>query len=194
MADTGWKLPGTAVANRTIAGSDDDWTGADNIKVDDFSNASVTMGAGAESSGLAASNFDFSAIPAGATIDGIEAQVGAYTASLSSVSVAALRLILADNSDGSVSKHADLTFFNTFPTTDEVGGAADLWSETITRANVQDIDWGFFIGVQTSGLGDGGNVDFMQMKVYYTEAGGGGSGPRLAAGRGISRGNFRGAM
>ncbi len=78
MSDTGFIFPGTMVGNRTIAGSDVDWTSPDNAKADDTSVASANIGPGDESSGLAASNFDFTSIPDSARIDGIEIRVGDY--------------------------------------------------------------------------------------------------------------------
>ena len=166
MADTGWKFPGTG-ANRPIA-SQVDWGNPGNVTADDGSTAAVTMGTFGLSDGLAASNFDFSSIPAGSTIDGIETRVGDY-ASFEPVIFVAGNLILADDSDGSVSKHTELAEPSFFNTTDEMGGAAELWTETPTRTDVTDVDWGFFVAVQHFAVGIGNiTVDFMQMKVYYT--------------------------
>jgi len=169
MADTGFVFPGTAAGNRASAGNAD-WTNPDEIKASDATDTFVAIGGDWTSNGLAASNFDFSSIPVDSAIDGIEIQVGSYEKTGGTVTFIECSLILADDSDGSVSKHADLAVPITSLQTDEAGGAADLWDETISRANVQDADWGFFVrGGGTSF--DFLRIDFLQMKVYYTEPG-----------------------
>jgi len=166
MADTGWKFPGTAVGNRPVAGAGENWASPDNIKADDGSDASVMGFEPWRSYGLAATNFDFSGIPGGSTIDGIEVRVGDYSDDGGTV-WGVCKLILADDSDGSVSKHADLATPGSLQT-DEAGGSVDLWSETIGLSDVQDSDWGFFVTGEGN-LFETLSVDFMQMKVYYTE-------------------------
>jgi len=167
MADTGFKFPGTAVANRTISGSDFDWTNQDNIKLDDGSNADAISVAGDEqSSGLAASNFDFSVIPTGAHIDGIEIRIEHNQAS-GIITWAALRLILSDNSDGSDDRNGELSVPSGNPT-DDVGGATDLWSETISSTDVKNSNFGFFVGCDII-LAGTLEVDFMQMRIFYHE-------------------------
>ena len=170
MADTGFLFPGTAVGNRAITDSDADWTDFNNIKADDANTALIVLTSpGSTSSGLAGSNFDFSSIPAGATIDGIEIQVGDYIRDSNVQEWVVLRLILADDTDGSANKEADLIEPTTSLQTDEGGGASDLWSETISEGDVKDVDWGFFVGSDLIS-GPGGpdlDVDFMRMKVYY---------------------------
>ena len=120
MADTGFLFPGTAVGNRAITGGDRNWINTDNIKADDTSDATwFSISANEQSNGLAASNFDFSGIPAGSTIDGIEVRVGDYSGSSNSVFTwDVLRLILADDSDGSVNRNTDLTAPTTSDQTD----------------------------------------------------------------------------
>ena len=170
MADTGFLFPGTAVGDRTITGSDVNFGNPDNIKIDDTLVASAFLSnAGDTSAGLAGSNFDFSSIPAGSTIDGIEIKVGDYFAGSGTWAWDVIRLILADDTDGSENKNADLTPLDATERTEETGGASDLWSESISRDNVTDADWGFFLGTRlASGFFAASDVDFMQMKVFYT--------------------------
>ena len=167
MADTGFVFPGTGVGNRTITGGDVNWTNPA-ITGDDGDNAFWNTSSQPEqSNGLAGSNFDFSSIPAGSTIDGIEVQVGDYESGGANT-WEVLRLILADTTDGSVSKHADLLAITGSLQTDEAGGASDLWSETIGRTDVQDSDWGFFVGQEATEDFQSSSIDFFKMKVYYT--------------------------
>ena len=170
MADTGFKFPGTMVGNRAIVGADVTWTDADNAKADDGSLATCTVTGTQDSFGLAASNFDFSSIPAGATIDGIEIRVGDYKNSTGPTEIwPILRLILSDNSDGSDDKSAEMSAWSIFLQTDEAGGATELWGENLTRADVQDVNFGFFHDVHTLGPERNYEVDFMQMRVFYHE-------------------------
>lgn len=172
MADTGFIFPGTMVGNRTISGGVQVWFQEDNAKLDDGNFASYSTVLSAVSSfGLAATNFDFSGIPSGATIDGIEIRVGDYNEdSAADFTFEVLRLILADNSDGAISKHADLSVPTSGAQTDEAGGANDLWTESLSRSDVVDADFGFFIGMDTAATFSTINVDFMQMKVFFTPA------------------------
>jgi len=170
--DTGFLFPGTAVGNRTVSGGDKDWSNPDEIKADDGRDTDVFISSqGDESNGLAATNFDFSAIPAGVTIDGVETQIGDYFIDGGLWGRKNIRLILADNTDGSENKVAEWTNWTGVAQTDEQGGASDLWSETITRADVQDADWGFFISANLAvdaSPPHSAFVDFMKMKVYYS--------------------------
>jgi len=180
MADTGFVFPGTAVGNRAVTSSTSDWVNPDNIKADDSTDSqnNTLLDDTEFTSGLAASNFDFSSIAAGATIDGIEIQ-NKYKEDDAPdfFTFKIISLILADDSDGSVSKHSDLTAPISIYTTDEAGGASDLWSETISDTDVKDVDWGWFQSQLSNSSNGLTQVDFMRMKVYYTV-----SGPEVGAG------------
>ena len=83
-----------------------------------------------------------------------------------------MSLILADNSDGSVSKHGDLAAWTQVQQIDEAGGATDLWTETLSLANVQDVDFGFFYGntvTQESPVADS-DVNYLHMRVFFSLA------------------------
>lgn len=170
MADTGWKFPGTTSGIRDSGGTES-WANPGNIAADDGSVASVTHSGFASSLGLSGTNFDFSVIPSGSTIDGIEAQVGDYREALTSALWAETGLALADQSDGTEDKFSELAAITGSNQTDQMGGASDLWSETIARSDVQDIDWGFWVRTQDFDNGSTVHIDFMQMKIYYTEGG-----------------------
>jgi len=170
MADTGFLFPGTTAGDRTITGGDSNWLNSGNITADDTSNATWEPSGLQQSNGLAASNFDFSSIPAGSTIDGIEIRAGDFKASVDSPAWDVLRLILADDSDGTENKNGELIAWTGSDQTDEAGGSSDLWSETIGLSDVQDVDWGFFVGGSGDGFGSLLEIDFLQMKVYFTAA------------------------
>lgn len=169
MADTGWQFPGTTSGSRgtgTFA-----WVSHADITADDGNSASCSVITGPNSSqGLAGASFGFSGdIPAGATIDGIEVQVGDWAMSpADNITWTDVQLILADDSDGTEDKSSDFSAWNTTVQTEAAGGASDLWSETVDRADVIDVDWGFFIRVDGA-TNDVAVVDYFRMKIYYSE-------------------------
>ena len=173
MADTGFVFPGTANSSRAVTGADSIWTDADNIKADDTSAATNSMGTD-RTFGLAGSNFDFSGIPAGSTIDGVETST-AYEYNVTAITwtsavAGGCNLILADDSDGSENKQDELAAPTDAEQTDQAGGASDLWGETIALSDVQDVDWGYFHAMDGAVPNPEGVVEFMSMKVYYTSA------------------------
>jgi len=169
--DTGWVFPGTMVGNRTIAGSDTDWSNVDNCKADDSSEAETTsaLGENESSSGLAASNFNFS-IPVGSFITGIEIRfedVSAPDHSGGGHIFTTIKLILADDSDGSVTETSPSIVAT--PQTFDFGGQLDLWSELIGRDDVVNSNFGFFCGsTNNTTFVSKTQIDSMQMKVYYS--------------------------
>ncbi len=181
-ANSGWQFPATMVNNRTIAGSDADWSNADNCKADDASNATASLLSAEITSGLAASNFDFSSVPVGADIVGIEVRVGDRRLSSGAGRYEFLNLILADDSDGSENKGANQSWSGT-AATDDRGGEFDLWGETFTDTDVKDVDFGFYISTEAVFGSAGFEVDFLQMRVHWVaEAGETASGtPSLTA-------------
>lgn len=170
MADTGVVYPSTSVGNRTISGGTVDWSSASNIEAKDSTYASASLAFNL-TRGLAGSNYDFSGIPAGSTIDGIEGILGTYgLGGPSSIPVSDFRLILADGSDGSENKEDEMSDWTSTYGTDTAGGASDLWGETIALSDVQDADWGLFVGADGSAGLVTVDVDSIAMKIYYTES------------------------
>jgi len=172
MADTGFLFRGSTTGSRARTGHSTAWSDPGNITADDGSDATwVDDDAVDGCLGLAGSNFDFSGIAGGSTIDGIEIQIGDYQVDFPFSDFDDVKLILADDSDGSENKALEITTPTGTPNTDEAGGASDLWSETIGLSDVQDVDWGFFVAGIEIGSADVWKIDFMKMKVYYTEGG-----------------------
>jgi len=165
---TDWKFPGTMVGNRAIVGSDADWVNADNAKLDDGVLTTVDLVNNLDiSSGLAAQNFDFSVIPVGSKIEGIEVKVEGYFLSATLMSFIDCKLINAAGVDGAEDKNTELTAPTTSPQESIAGSPTDLWQEDWTSADILDIDFGFFIGVNTNATRTF-SVDSMQMRVHYT--------------------------
>lgn len=164
--NTGWKFPGTMAGNRSSTGGTLAWSNPDNAKADDGSTASVVLGTG-HSLGLAATNFDFSVIPAGATIDGVEIRFGDYDSNSNNCATRDCRLILPDDSDGIDERASELPEPTTTLATNDVGGFNNHWLQGFTRADVQDVDFGFFVAIGRITANPFINVDFMQMRVFY---------------------------
>ena len=172
VTDTGWKFPGTAADNdaRSIPGANSLWANESNILADDGSVASWAVGPTPPdvSYALSATNFDFSSIPTGAVIVGVEVRVGDHQqVGGSGLSWTFLQLILADNSDGTENRNASLTAPSGSLVTDDVGGASDSWSETLRAADVQNSNFGFYVSQTGTDADDDFDVDFMQMKIYW---------------------------
>jgi hypothetical protein len=173
MSDTGFVFPGTASGFRGLGSAF--WSNPDNIKTDIDTAASASIiGVFEETFGLAATNFDFSGIPVGSTIDGIEVEVGEYSSNEASAFWFELRLILADDSDGSENKSGDLTSLGSASdVTSTAGGATDKWGESISLADVQNSDWGCVVSAESGAGGDVDvDVEWLRMKVYFTEPAG----------------------
>lgn len=113
-------------------------------------------------------NFGFS-IPTGSQIDGIEVSVEA--ASFLSGTPAQFELTPRYNGRASAANTQNTGNFGTTDSTLTVGGASDLWGRTWTVGDFSDAN--FSIRVQENAAS--GTVlmelDHIQVKVYYTEAG-----------------------
>ncbi len=173
MADTGWVLPGTGSLNTSVG--TETWETPGGITGIGGAAAVIDWSTGTKSSYyLRASNFGFS-IPSGATIDGIEIR---YLRSMNSVtdSLETKRIRLVDDS-GTV-RSTDRAVAGQWPTSpalEAVGGAADLWGESAgfwTPAKINDADFGVVIqaGTVSSGVTPDGEVDYVQIRVHYTES------------------------
>ena len=168
MADTGFIDAGTAAGNRT--GGTVDWVNPDNAKTIAALNATVTVNINT-SRGLALTNFGFGAlIPVGSTIDGIEVAVDNHVKDVGDATWTQLRLILADDTNGAENKASELTQISTIQTIgDTAGGPTDLWSETITRDDVIDVDWGAFAQVFNDVAANSTvSIDRIAMRIFYT--------------------------
>ena len=173
MATTGFKFP--TVGSETFAGGGTiPWssTSEQNITADDASYASVILGPFLDSYYLVGDVFGFSAfISAGSTIDGITVRVIDASESGTTTGWGALYLQLADGSMATnENKAAELTILNIVSATSDAGGASDLWSETITRADVVDVDWGVRLKIVNANGDSTVIIDAIQMEIAYTES------------------------
>lgn len=173
MADTGWKFPNVAVGNYDTGGTGA-WSDPNNIKADDGSSASITRNTSVGSLGLAAKDFDFSAVPDGATIDKIEIRIGDYLADdlTDTPRFIGIELVMPDGISESVGA-SDTTNFPitlSLQTNDGTGIVNDTFEEVFTKTDVNDVDFGFVILADLAGTTSTlFEVDFMQMRVFFHE-------------------------
>lgn len=173
MAVTDWKSPGT-VGEKSLSGSFTDWANENNIKFSNNSYASNNapgLSYGDYTTYLYASNFGLS-IPAGATIDGIEARIERYG---QSGAIKDYRVSLVNSSGGvtTADKKNATNWASSDPDTYvKYGSPSDLWGETWSVSDINDADFGIVLSAQGTDP-DSGNylyVDHIQIRVYYTES------------------------
>lgn len=179
MASTGATIVGTGASDSSYGSHA--WTDAGFITANDASNARVTVsGTTNPTEYLKGTNCGLS-VPSGATIDGIEVVIECNDNASFDTIFDRVRIVKADGSIGTTDKSTGASLAST-PTTYTFGGASDLWGESWTDTDVNDIDF----GVVFSFLANNGSnfifalVDYISINVYYTEAAGGGAAPRLA--------------
>lgn len=174
MASIGPIYPGTLASDSTGSGGFTAWTSPSNAGASDNTRANAFMsGATKPSHYLKATNFDFSAIPAGATIDGIEVLIEkADIGGLANNQDSQVKIIKG-GTVGSTNKADTSTNWSGTDTTITYGSSTDLWGETWTDTDIKASTFGTaFMATTNSGgkVGSNAAVDGIQIKVYYTEA------------------------
>lgn len=178
MADTGAKLPGSVNAEVSDDNSRD-WGGGpasgpwSNVQADDGTLAAHFIEPGNQTDTASAYNFDFSAIPDGATIDGIVVVCeGCETTNGRDCSWNLAILTTDGGSTTTGSNNATTTIFAGGSVNITHGGPSDTWGASLTSAIVKNSGFGVNLRGQSD---DGANVqlklDSVQMTVYYTESG-----------------------
>jgi len=171
MAVTSYNSPGTT-ANADRDGSNT-WIDTDNVKISDNSRASApSTSKNNYCDWLRVTNFGFS-IPVGATINGIEVQIEHFRISSSQNpidSAVYLRKTIGQVGDN---------FADGTPWTEEIdeiftyGDATELWGTTWSVADINSSDFGLDFSVLADGSATKPEVDHIQIRIHYTEAGGG---------------------
>lgn len=167
MADTGWVISGTQQNVDRSNGTA--WTNPTNAETSNNSHALATLAKMFDSSDwLRVTNFDFSAIPAGATLDGIEVRIERKASFADRIGDVDVDLVL----DG-VEKGDDKAAAGYWPTSDtnkDYGGASDTWNSSLTIANIKDS--GFGVQIAALNIDETTSrtayVDCIWIKIYYT--------------------------
>lgn len=180
MAVTDWKYPGTAAS--VVVGSDYvDWTNPNNIKADDTSYATISLNKLGISDRLVGSNFGFtnSDVPSGSAINGIEFII-ARSSDVANQAFDIYVYVYKTSTDFG-SNLSSATKYPTSITEATYGGATNLCGLTITQAQVVSSDFAIHLGCTSSNGTSLISVDYIKIRVYYTE-GGGGPSPAIKVG------------
>ena len=168
MAVTDYKTPATCAS---VDLGNEDWADFNNAKVSDNAYASSALPKlGGMSDWLRATNFDFSVISSGATIDGIEVKIE-HKAGLAS-SVYDLNLYLRKTSGQVGSNKASASYWPTSDAEATYGGATDKWGTTWLDTDIKSSNFGMDIEA-VNGNADNAvtaYVDCISIRIYYTEA------------------------
>lgn len=129
---------------------------------------------------LKLTNYGF-AIPAGATINGVQLQIrnAGIATGTGFFAWNAIRLVNASGTIGSVNKATGT--LSSSPTTTSFGGSADTWSGEASAIDWNDADAGCAISIGTTPTITGDSylyVYFVQIIITYTEAPAAGTSPR----------------
>lgn len=168
MADTGWVIASGATNNTGIGTAA--WTGLGEIAVDGDLNRATVFLAGGEISNYLEVAFASLAVPSGSTVDGIEFKGVSFSGFATyDHAVRAVKSGAVGSTDRSSATHwnglSELIW----------GGAADLWGETWTVAQVNAI--AVAISCEHLAKGGDGGIDAVYARITYTAGGGGGSIP-----------------
>jgi hypothetical protein len=115
---------------------------------------------------LALTNFNFAALPANITIDGITA-----TVTRSSTGGTALDVIIELIKGGAIQTAANRANAIAWPaalTAVNYGGATDLWNNTWTRADIAAANFGIAISATRNGANTTAAIDAVTITVHYT--------------------------
>ncbi|MCK7460631.1 MAG: hypothetical protein MZU84_00340 [Sphingobacterium sp.] len=158
-------LAGTAAGNSGTT----KWTNPNDAK--DINNvwATTPVSSTTASKALVLTNFSFPAIPVNATITGIEVVIDRhYTTSNIHVIDGMIQLSLSGSAIGQ--NKANATYWPlTNDATSTYGGPSDLWSTSLTPANINTSTFGVRIKAKGDGNGTAmAYVDYATIKVYYT--------------------------
>lgn len=158
MADTGFKTTG-AVA------SSSGWSNMTTTRINTSDNSRATTIAGGFDVATL-NNYGFG-IPSGATIDGIEVQCEFNNNVFGNT--ATVQFSLSHNNGTNYTAAKSNTVTGTTDTTRTYGGATDTWGRSWTDSEFADGT--FLVKIEgKTGVGGTCRVDWLAIKVYYTEA------------------------
>jgi hypothetical protein len=176
MADTGWVDPGTMGENSSVGSYG--WTSLNNAKALGGGTAESEIEDAREGCYyIVATNYDFSSIPAGSTINGIEARCRcSESGSGSDIIFNEWKMYVA----GSLSAYSGLGGLHDDITNVlfdyDIGGALNDWGfSAVALSDVQHSGFGHAVELLDDGAGSGdiAYVDHMPMKIHYTAPAGG---------------------
>lgn len=146
------------------------WANPDRITGQDSLYASANFSSVQQTNYLEASNFDFSSIPAGSTINGIVVTINRFqSGTYSAITDKVISLILEGSLIGTGKVPPGGSWSPIMPTPVSFGGSSDLWGTSVTLANIQDSTFGVVLSINgAGGLTNVGFVDYISMTITYT--------------------------
>ncbi|MGF7160115.1 hypothetical protein FHS85_001738 [Rhodoligotrophos appendicifer] len=169
MPDTGWVLGGSAISS----GSGVAWSTPEAVlAASDVSFASASLSLfNTSSAALQVTGFDFSSIPDGGEIVGLELRIRRQRNSSSSGSVAdgTVRPLLGGSAAGN--SKASGTSWPTGFTDADYGSAADLWGLTPSAAQIKASNFGISISASRGSGSPAPNIATVWMRVHFEASG-----------------------
>ncbi len=168
MADTGFKAP---TANEDEGSTE--WVNRNNLHADDTSATTGNTG----NNGISTSrwkNFTFG-VPAGATIDGIEGTIRGYDAFGDAGWYLNLYLSYDGGTSWTSAKRVPASGdFGGTPGSKQTwtfGGSADTWGRSWDASEFSDANFKIRIAYQGDNYTEDASLEYLALKVYYTEGG-----------------------
>lgn len=164
MASQGPLSPGTCTNGLR-------WTNASNMATSNNTYSGVSFTADNQTAQCFAQNYGFS-IPTGSTINGISITIE-KRADGGTTKDAIVSLFRPDGATTSIGNRADTsTFWVYSKMTTTYGSSSDLFEETWTAEDINDVDFGVFFRLSCNYQFATPGVDFISVTVYYTAGGG----------------------
>lgn len=172
MASEGPNSPATAVDDAgvgTIA-----WTNPGNVLASDDVRATVALALNEISHYVKVTDFGF-AIPAGATIDGVIAEIERQANAATGIRDEEVKLVKGGTISGDNKADQATAWPQNTDAYRSYGGAADLWGLTWSDTDINATTFGVALACKNYDVPSRtGRVDHVRMTVHYTAAGGGG--------------------
>lgn len=174
MSTTGAKYPTLGQTISESPWSDNTWSYPTRIYADDGSSAYITASTydtGDQSRVLKATGFDFSAIPDGATINGVIVRVNTWYAN-GTVSIDLAQLLNTSKARVGDNKYATPEALSTSNSSIKtIGGDSDTWGNALTPDWVKNANFGVGLGFLATGNNADVYVDYVTIEIYYTYEG-----------------------
>ena len=170
MADTGVKAPTAAetVAEAPWEDASCTWVSPENIYgAGEASVVHPSFDSPDQTWVLKAYGFDFSAIPDGSTIDGVQVVINARY-DIAAVSLDLCQLLDISRAKVGTNKYLTPQALTTSAADYTIGGSADKWGNALDAAWVKDPDFGVAIGALAGGANSDVFIDYVTMQVWYT--------------------------
>lgn len=163
--------PASATTSAISTWNGEAWQSVTAIYADDGADACITAGSfdsGTLTQALKATNFDFSNIPADATITGIIMRAEFYNA-VSNAYMNGAKLLDTNRVDQGDNKASGAEFLtSTVTAVWSLGGSADLWGASVDVDVVKNANFGVMIGGMASGNNCDLFLDYVSLEVCYT--------------------------